>query len=796
MRTLAAVLLVLSGREPSPSDILRLPCIADTMLSTSHGEEKLNGGARSTLRLKGIEDLSIADFDLASLRGKRVLEARLFFFPAGPHKLRSIGISTIGTPWKEGQGTGTPAKPGECSFSEASHGERSWGAPGSDFYAVSYGRGGSLWFAREIRAESEGWFSVEIPPAILHAMMEGNSFGLALSDEESQTMNNNSIYSREQNGKAPYLAVLRWSDGQAPPSGAKKYVAEASPPRADRSGEILRRGLPPGAAPADASAGEGRYRVLYEGETNLAAPAAARLWDGRSIAIDAARGEHVGFEIALDLPQARKVEVTCPGWLASRVLPVGSTFDPLVPIVGEVSGKGLFHLEHYVPKSAPAGEEKQVLVLKVGPSQVSIPVIVRVHSAVIPDALAFQVSLNAYSSPGGDLGDRPGSPEFMDLEKSFHRLAHEHRGTLAIVPYSHRGNLQWATAPEIRRTGAAVEVTSWAAFDGRYGPYLDGTAFKGLPREGIPLAHLYWPMHENWPLPINDYYSYRGKPEDHWRDAPAPDQAFAEEYGKAFGAIVRDFGTHAAAKGWSRTQFQVFLNNKPDVRFDRHQPEGSWWRLDEPVSAEDHLALRYFGRRAVDAVRSLPSVQIKFRADLSRPQCRRDYLDGILGLAVVAGSYRQYPDLVFGRGEEVWIYGGVSIGGSGQAARAWAVQCYLDGADGIVPWLALGEAGAWDKPEDTALLLPPRAGMERRAYPTLRLKGLRRGELDVELLHLVLAKMKASRQEVHSGLAQALGLVGSFKKTSEEDAGQIDYGHLDPDRFEAVRRSLLEALDP
>jgi hypothetical protein len=85
--------------------------------------------------------------------------------------------------------------------------------------------------------------------------------------------------------------------------------------------------------------------------------------------------------------------------------------------------------------------------------------------------------------------------------------------------------------------------------------------------------------------------------------------------------------------------------------------------------------------------------------------------------------------------------------------------------------------------------------MERRPYATLRLKGLRRGEQDAELLRQLLAKMKASREDVKGGLAKALGLLGSFKKTSERDAGQIDYGHLDPDRFEALRRSVLEALD-
>jgi hypothetical protein len=85
--------------------------------------------------------------------------------------------------------------------------------------------------------------------------------------------------------------------------------------------------------------------------------------------------------------------------------------------------------------------------------------------------------------------------------------------------------------------------------------------------------------------------------------------------------------------------------------------------------------------------------------------------------------------------------------------------------------------------------------MEKRPYPTLRLKGLRRGEQDVELLRQVLSKLNASRAEVKSGLARSLGLLGAFRKTSEEDAGSIDYGHLDPDRFEVLRRSLLEALD-
>jgi len=794
MRMLAAwTLLLLPAQTSAAPDTLRLPCTADTMLSTTRGEEGLNGGGRSNLRLKSIEDLAILDFDVSPLKGRTVEEARLFLVPTGPHKLRSIGISTIATAWKEGAGSGKPAEAGEATFLEAAHGERPWGGAGSDFYAVSFGRGGSIWAARDLKAEADGWASVEIPPAILHAMIEGNSFGLALSDEH-QTFHNNSFYSREQTAKAPFISVLRWKQGPPPASGANRFVPPPAKKPVDRAEELLRKASAPAPVAPVTLADGSTLRVLYEGETNPDAPAAARLWDGRAISLVAARGEHVGFELALDLPQARPVRIEGPGFVASRVAAVGNTFDPLIPIAGDVSGKALFHVERYVPKSAAPGEQKLALSLKIGDVETSIPVSLVVHPATIPDTLSFHVSLNAYGSPGERMGDKPGSPGFLELERAFHRLAHEHRGTLAIVPYSHRGYLQWNVAPETRRTGSKVDVTSWEKFDERYGPYFDGSAFKGLPRDGVPLDHIYWPHHENWPLPINEYYSYRGKIEDHWRDAPAPEQAFAEEYGKAFAAMVREFATHAATKGWTRTQFQVFLNNKPDIRWHRHENEGAWWRLDEPVSPEDHLAIRYFGKRAVDAVRDLKSVQVKFRADLSRPQCRRDFLDGVLGLDCVAGSYRQYPDLVFGRGEDVWIYGGVPIGGSSEAGRAWVFQCFLDGADGAVPWLALGDAGAWTKPEDTALLLPPRPGMEKRAYATLRLKSMRRGELDAELLRMTLAKMNATRDDVRAGLSRSLGLLGHFKKTSEVDAGQIDYGKLDSDRFEAFRRSMLEIL--
>jgi hypothetical protein len=777
MMILVAI-LGLAGQDGPP---IRLDCIADTMLSLHEGEERLSHGKRGNLRLKGIENLALLDFDLAPLKGRRIEEARLFLHPREIPGLKTLGLSTIGTPWKEGDNHGQAAKAGEPTFLEAAHGERPWAHPGSDFHAVSFSRGGSIWFRRDLRREADGWISVELPPALLHAMLEGNSFGFAVADAKEQTGANNSVDSREQSGKkAPYVLVTRSAPGTPPPSGARRTAPRVPPVVTDRTKSFLVEAPPPaGSAPLSLPDGC-RWHVLHETEVRPDAPPAGDLWDGRSVRLSAARGEHVGFQVVLRIPEgeSRRIAIGGEGWVARRAVPVGGRLDPLVPVEGELKGVQVFHLERHVPTSRTPGKLEAPLTLETGRARLSLPVSLQVHQARLPDDLGFAISLNAY--------------HFPQPERDYFRMAHEHRATLAVVPYSHRGHLREHVAPKIRRQGATVTVESWEAYDARWGPYLDGSAFRGLPREGVPLDHMYWPMHEQWPLPINEFYGYRGRPEDHWRDAPDPEEAFPPEYGRAFEGIIRDFARHAEEKGWTRTRAHVFLNNKPNIRLERKEPEGAWWRLDEPVSVDDHLAIRYFGLRSRDAAKAFPKVPILFRADLSRPQYRRELLDGLIGLDVVAGSYRRYPELVFGLGEDVWVYGGLPApGANGQWGRAWALQAFLDGADGIVPWLALGTPKAWEVPEDTALLLPGKDG----PAATLRLKGLRRGQQDVELLRLLIAKRGWKRGELREGLFAALGLASGFKKVSEEDAGRVDFSDLDPARFEQVRRSVLQALD-
>ncbi|KAF0243852.1 MAG: hypothetical protein FD180_3020 [Planctomycetota bacterium] len=755
------------------AETLRLPVTADTSICIAESERANNAGAKSHLRVKGIEHILLIDVDAAKLRGKTVEEARLWMRASNEVRLKTMGVSSVSTAWGEGKGADAPAAKGESCFLQAARNERDWAGPGSDFLGAAFGAGGSVWEAVEIREEKDGWLSIPLPPRILHAMAEGNSFGFAVSDEKGQTRANNDVYSREQNASAPYVLVEKWKDAPAPVSGAAKFVARAPEAVADRSQEILKLipTLP------DSSESKARYRIVLEGEWKSDAPAARRLWDGKRIELHAARGEHVAFEVALEVEGL----VEGNGWTVTQVLPVGAAADPLVP-AGK--GPGLFHVERHVPKDSAPGEQS----LEISIAGSLVPVTLHVHRAVLPDALNFHVSLNTYSSPGGTLGDRSGSKDFIELEFAFHRMAHEHRATIAVVPYSHHGDVEDGFAPALKNG----KIASWKAWDARWKPYFDGSAFSGLPRDSAPIDHFYMPFSENWPLPILENYKWKGALEDHWREAPAVEEAFPKAYADAFRAAVADAARHLSA--WKGTSFQVYFNDKNN--YWKAGRNSCWWLLDEPAYRDDFLALRYFGSLTKQGLALVPGSPVTFRLDLSRPQWRRGHLDGLVGLDVISGVYREYPQFVFDRQEAVWTYGSVPApGANGQSARAWCLQAFLDGCDGVVPWQTIGRQDSWKTPEDTALILPARPGLPRAPYATLRLKMLRRGAQDVELLRLWLEKSKASRAEIRAGLASNLGLAGTFRKSSEEDAGRIDFGKLDAEKFEGMRRALLEALD-
>ncbi|HEV3024800.1 MAG TPA: hypothetical protein VGX76_20125 [Pirellulales bacterium] len=115
------------------------------------------------------------------------------------------------------------------------------------------------------------------------------------------------------------------------------------------------------------------------------------------------------------------------------------------------------------------------------------------------------------------------------------------------MPYYQNGRVAPGCAP--LWDGKRLDFDAW---DARFGPLLDGTAFDDLPRRGVPLACFYLPLHENWPTPVEG--NYNG---DFWAD-----RAFPAACRAAFVAASRQLAEHCDARGWHDTLFQCFLNGK------------------------------------------------------------------------------------------------------------------------------------------------------------------------------------------------------------------------------------------
>jgi hypothetical protein len=519
---------------------------------------------------------------------------------------------------------------------------------------------------------------------------------------------------------------------------------------------------------------------------------ANHLWSAaeKQIRLQAGRNEFVGFQICLRGPAcgvraeltfgkgggdfqptvARYQHIpTKQGPLPDPIVPLDGPLD--VPVVGRQSES--LYCEVYVPHDAPAGEHTGALTLRAGEESLSLKVTLKVWDFTLPDYLSFLPEMNCYGLP--------------DNERDYYRLAHRHRTFLNRVPYSQRGVVHDGCAP-----GWDGKSLDWSAWDQRFGPYFDGTAFADLPRRGVPLEGFYLPMHENWPTPMEGNYDG-----DYWAD-----RAFPPSYRAAFVEVARQFAEHCNSKGWHDTLFQGFLNNKVDYKEHGWSRGSSPWVLDEPSNFQDFWALRWFGAAFHEGVNLAPGKpKMVFRCDISRPQWQRTALDGLLDYNVVSGAMRPYHRLVFDRKEALGTldveYGTTNaITDANVQPVAWSLDAWALGCDGVLPWQTLGTANSWKQADDLALFYPPlRQGGE--VIPSIRLKAYRRGQQDVEYQTLLSQQSHEPRWALGRRVQEALHLAGQRQGTGfegSEDAGRMHYARLLPQELWALRVRVGEAL--
>ena len=543
------------------------------------------------------------------------------------------------------------------------------------------------------------------------------------------------VASREMNRSvAPYFLV--WTDDK--PSVAE-YSSEPVTPEPQNTTKCI---LPP----ATIIRPESPKPLLTD---LMGVPLGKRLY--------AAKNESVAFFIARD--DGESIELESPG-LISKLY--GLEKDVLTGSMerGRVLG------EITIPHTATMG--MNTVTIRVG--NTTFPVELHVWDFTLPDHLSFVPEMNAY-----------GLPDSANEELAWYRLAHEHRINLNVLRYGWNGRVADGCAPEKRGDG-----WDWQAWDARFGPLLDGTAFQDLPRAGVPVDAFYLPLNEHWPADVHRHF--KG---GYWIE-----QAFDETYWKAFSDISREFADHAVARGWTKTWLQFYLNNK--VYFK--EQSGKWssvsapWCFDEPVNTQDFWALRRYGQEFNRVTRRV-APNLIFRCDISRPEWQRDLLDGVTGMEVISGSLRPYRERIARRqtyyGTLVTMYGTTAPPTEFPLQPvAWCLDAWCLGADGVLPWQTIGNKQSWEKPDPLSLFYPARDSKDPTVSPSLRVKSYREGQQLVEYLTIYTRATGQTRTAVAEAVIDFLGLEANLKKKNNEDAGTLEYNPAVAGKLVELRERL------
>ena len=261
----------------------------------------------------------------------------------------------------------------------------------------------------------------------------------------------------------------------------------------------------------------------------------------------------------------------------------------------------------WVPSSAAPGPYGgKLLVRRDDKTVVAVPLRLQVSDVTLPDQFHVVGSMNTYGPPAGRMAvPRSDALAFTEMERKYYRLAHAHRMTLNALPYSQSGQIGPLGAPEVSGKGADCKVVDWSGWDERFGPLLSGEAFAGKsgyvgPGEGLPVRHMYLPFHENWPAKLAEHFEPWPPPQDYrkfllWSAGLNPiEDCFDPAFEEAWDAILRQFRDHLAAQKWTRTRYQVYMNNKHYFR-DTTRSGGrgiSLWLLDEPMFADLNSTIR------------------------------------------------------------------------------------------------------------------------------------------------------------------------------------------------------------
>lgn len=516
-------------------------------------------------------------------------------------------------------------------------------------------------------------------------------------------------------------------------------------------------------------------------------------------------------------------EATPPGWHPDFAMPMIDVPEIAVPAIDQnipnQQNQSIW-FDLYIPKEAAAGDYKgQIRISAEGIRQFSVDVQLKVYSFTMPDNLVFVPTLNTYRNP----------------QKLFeeYRLAHKHRTNFHRAAHgSHLIDYRKWFTPKIAGSGKNSRVVDWKAYDERFGPILDGSLFKDLPRSGVPVDYFRLPFCEDWPSSHEEGFPWREpfprnlmKPKEttpSWMvetymamkgPEPTP-EAYTPEYRDRFKAIMAEFVRHAKEKGWTQTDLQVMLSSK--IYYRNQWPTQAMWRFDEPMHRDDYRATALFCRFVKEGValagKAAEGVRVTNRQDISRPIWQFDSLDGLIDDILIGGIWHPHSmhrGMIQKEQVPCKINAYKMLGPSGASNLQQMALCVAFNLRGIrhaLQWNGyrsvhsnkLPREGKYlDTPNNYGFIVDTRkTPLKSPVIASTRLKTLRRGQQDAELVDAVRKKRGYTHEQMRVLVGEySGGKIENKKATYAEESVGANFSNLNLETMVRIREQLLLALE-
>lgn len=529
-------------------------------------------------------------------------------------------------------------------------------------------------------------------------------------------------------------------------------------------------------------------------------PEMSSLWDRntRTIRLRAAQNETVGFMFSftekgggfpslvfktqdfqgpntiisgehLHLYQTRYAQSISPRtglrWRGDALVPFKNTLSIGNTVQGQKAQS--VYAELYVPaKADPGAYRGQISVGRGNGGESKLNVMLDVLPIRMPDPPRFAIELPVpFSIATLYRKDLAHVADAMPIERAYQEIAHDHRCTLAFVPYSRTGTFSEQVVPKISGKGIELSISSWTDWDQRFMSYLSGNPFSMNERGQVYADHFILPIFENWPTPFADGYLCTNEetkgPDGISLFAGASDDIYScmdSDYWRAFRAALKQFADHFKALNLQNTSAHVWLNNGPVAGYNGKAPP---WSLGNPLYRDDFLALEAFAQVSGSEAPSFPGNRFAFRINVPDSAALAQY--GLHRFSILSVSdlssaaWQLLRERAGMTGETLWMQiGTLPLENSTTGIEAVGLRYFLEGADG---WTIRDVVG---RPEHMARAQPQSlfyCGLPLNMegpLPSLRLKALRRVQQDIEYLLLLQDKMKWTREQLSEFVCQTI----------------------------------------